>query len=79
MSIAMDKAKISGITGAFGAIAAVVAGYASWFLFFGIGTFVFTLMIQYGTIKIKIALTMAGLIGMMSVYWIENLSIPSLP
>lgn len=59
----MDKAKISGIVGALGALIAVAGGHTSMFLFAGFGLFFFTMMIQYGGIQFKIATSAATLLG----------------
>ena len=64
MTVAMDKAKISGIVGSLGAIAAVVVGYANFFILAGFGMFFFTLLIQYGSIKFKVATTLTGLFSL---------------
>jgi hypothetical protein len=54
MSVAIDKAKISGIVAVFASIIALVGNYANLALLVCLGTFLFTLMIQYGSIKFKI-------------------------
>ncbi len=64
MTATMDKAKISGIVGSLGAIAAVVAGYANFFMLAGFGMFFFTLLIQYGSFKFKIITSAAVLTGL---------------
>ena len=54
MSVALDKAKISGVVAAFASIMALIDNYPNYVLLAGLGTFLFTLMIQYGSIKFKI-------------------------
>lgn len=53
MSSVIDKAKVSGITAVFTTIVAALGGYP-FFLYAGLGMFVFTLMIQHGALKFKI-------------------------
>lgn len=69
MSVAMDKAKVSGIVGILGAIAAVVTGYASMFILAGFGTFFFTLLIQYGSLKFKFVTLLASAIGLATYFF----------
>ena len=69
MTVAKDKAIISGIVGALGAVAAVISGYASLFILTGFGTFFVTMLIQYGSVKFKIATSLASLLGLSSFYF----------
>lgn len=66
MSDVIDKAKIAGIVAVFGAIVTVVYGFANFVLLSGIGTFLATLLIQYGSIKVKILVPLAALLGFFS-------------
>lgn len=50
----MDKAKISGIVAFFASIVAAIEGYPNYVLITALGTFLFTLMVQYGSVKFKI-------------------------
>jgi len=72
MSVAMDKAKISGIAGVVGAITALVTGNIQYLIIGGFGLFFLTLMIQYGSIKIKAVMTLTGGIGFALMYIKEN-------
>jgi hypothetical protein len=54
MSMVIDKAKVSGIVGAISAFATVLYGYVNFVLLVGIGVFLLTMMIQYGSVKIKL-------------------------
>ena len=69
MTVAKDKAIISGIVGAFGAVAAVISGIPSMFMLAGFGTFFFTMLIQYGSIKIKLVASLVGGLGLGSWYY----------
>lgn len=62
MSTVMDKAKISGIVGVVGAFATLLTGYVNLILFAALGTFIFSLMIQYGAVKFKIFLSLTPVI-----------------
>jgi len=66
MSIALDKAKISGIAGLFGAFAVFVYGFVNFVLIGGMATFLLTLMIQYGSIKVKILVPIVTLLALFS-------------
>lgn len=66
MSTAFDKAKIAGIVAVFGAISAFVYGFANFVLLAGLGTFFASLSIQYGSLKIKILVPLATLLGLAS-------------
>lgn len=54
MSSVFDKAKVSGIAGLVGAITAIFSGFLNFALMAALGTFLITMLIQYGSIKIKI-------------------------
>jgi len=68
MTTAMDKAKVSAITGAFGSLTAFVAGYTNFVMIAGMAAFLFTMMIQYGLIKVKILVPAATALGLISWY-----------
>lgn len=54
ISTILDKAKVSGITGLVGAIAAIFSGYVNLVFVAALASFFITMMIQYGAIKFKI-------------------------
>jgi len=54
LSSVLDKAKVSGIAGLAGAITAVFTGFVNLALMAALGTFFITMLIQYGSVKIKI-------------------------
>lgn len=54
MSAVLDKAKVSGIAGAISGFATILYGYVNFVLFIAVGVFLLTLMVQYGSIKVKI-------------------------
>ena len=62
MSTAIDKAKISGITALFGAIVAIIYGFANFAMFTSLVTFITMMMVQYGSIKVKILVPAALLL-----------------
>lgn len=66
MGEVIDKAKVAGIVAVFGAIATVVYGFTNFVLLSGIGTFLITLLIQYGSIKVKVLVPVAALLGFLS-------------
>jgi len=66
MTLANDKAKISAIAGLLGAVAAVVYGFVNFVLLAGIGMFLFTMLIQYSSIKIKILVPFAALLTLIT-------------
>lgn len=70
MTVAKDKAMISGIVGALGAVAAVISGLPSMFMLAGFGTFFFTMLIQYGSIKVKLVVSLVGGLGLGSLYFV---------
>ena len=55
------KAIVSAFAGLFGSITAIYYGYASLTLVAGLATFLLTLMIQYSSVKIKLAMSLAGI------------------
>lgn len=58
------KAIVAAFAGLFGSITAAYYGYANLTVIVGLVTFLFTLMIQYSSIKVKIAATLAGILGL---------------
>ena len=60
------KALVSAFAGLFGAIAAIFYGYANLTLMAGLGTFLFTLMVQYSSVKLKIAASIAGILALVA-------------
>ena len=66
MTKTFDKAKVSAIAGIFGAIAATVYGFMNFVLLAGMGMFLFTMLIQYSSIKIKILVPFAALLTLIT-------------
>ena len=60
------KALVSAFAGLFGAIAAIFYGYANLTLIAGLVTFLFTLMVQYSSVKIKVAASIAGILALIA-------------
>lgn len=58
MSSVFDKAKVSGIVGLAGAITAIFSGFVNFALMAALGAFLVTMLIQYGSVKIKILVPM---------------------
>lgn len=58
------KGIISALAGLFGSITAIYYGYVNFTLIAGLTIFLFTLMVQYSSIKIKITTTLAGILGL---------------
>lgn len=61
MKVVSIKASVSGVAGIMGSISAAAFGYWQLLVPVGFGLFFFTLLIQYSSIKIKIA-TSAGIL-----------------
>lgn len=69
MKVVSIKAIVSGVVGSLGAIAAAVSGLSQMFIPVGFGLFILTLLIQYGSIKFKIATTLSTLFGLGVFYY----------
>ena len=76
MTVAMDKAKVSGIVGTIAAIATFLSPYNVYFIFAGFGMFLMTMLIQYGLLKIKFAVSMTGTLLFIVTYFVEGGTIP---
>ena len=73
MKVATIKGATSGIIGLLGAGATVILGQAQMLIPAGFGLFFLALMIQYGSIKFKIATSFAALIGISSLMYGNNI------
>jgi len=76
MTVAMDKAKVSGIAGTISAIATLLSPYNAYFIFAGLGMFLVTMLIQYGSLKIKLVTSMTGILLFLVTYFVEGGTIP---
>ena len=76
MTVAMDKAKISGVAGTVSAIATLLSPYNVYFIFAGLGMFLVTMLIQYGSIKIKFVASMTGILLFVITYFVEGGTLP---
>lgn len=76
MTVAMDKAKVSGIAGTVAAITTLLSPYNVYFIFAGFGMFMMTMLIQYGSFKIKFIASMTGTLLFVITYFVEGGAIP---
>lgn len=76
MTAVIDKAKVSGITGTISAVATLLSPYNAYFIFAGIGMFLVTMLIQYGSFKIKFVTSMTGILLFLVTYFAEGGTIP---
>ncbi len=76
MTVVMDKAKVSGIAGTVAAIATLLSTYNVYFIFAGFGMFMMTMLIQYGSFKIKFVASMTGALLFVITYLVEGGTIP---
>jgi hypothetical protein len=76
MTAVMDKAKVSGIAGAVSALATLFSPYNVYFIFVGFGMFLMTLLIQYGSLKIKLVASMTGILLFLATYFVKGGMLP---
>jgi hypothetical protein len=76
MTVAMDKAKVSGIAGIVASIATFFSVYSIYFVIVGFGIFVTTLLIQYGSIKFKFVASFTTILGLIIAYFSEGGQLP---
>lgn len=76
MTVAMDKAKVSGIAGTVSAIATLFSPYSTYFIFAGLGVFLVTMLIQYGSFKIKFVASITGVLLFFTTYFVDGGTFP---
>lgn len=76
MTAVMDKAKVSGIAGALAGLATLLSPYNVYFVFAGFGMFLMTLLIQYGSLKIKLVASMTGILLFLATYFVKWGTLP---
>lgn len=67
MNAVATKSTVAAITGLFGSLGAVFYGYGNLVPIAGIGLFLFTLLVQYGALKIKFLIPMGAGLSMLLV------------
>lgn len=68
MKVAVIKPIVAAITGLGGALTSAYYGYVNFAAIAGFGSFLLVLAIQYSSIKVKIATSLATVIGLLAFF-----------
>lgn len=68
MKVVAIKSIVAAITGLAGALTSSYYGYVNFAAIAGFGSFLLVLAIQYSSIKIKIATSLAAIIGLFALF-----------
>jgi hypothetical protein len=69
MKVVAIKSIVAAFTGLAGAITSAYYGYVNMSVIAGFGSFLLVLAIQYSSIKIKVATSLAALLGIFSFFY----------